>query len=229
MFESRISAGATEKLPGWQKPHAQTVACSYDMEGHAQRCVERHCEMANKKVEQLYNVSNPCLDDHQFKQEELESAGELSEVCSQLVLKCLYLARSGRPDTLWSVNKLARSVAKWTQACDRRLARLISYFITRTISDSIVMWETRHSIADWVCFKTQTLLEILRTQSQLQEVSCVFLEAEHFVPVSWMCKKQTSVSHSSTESEIISLDAGLRGWVTCSRPLGHGDGSVTFN
>ena len=31
-----------------------------------------------------------------------------------------------------------------------------------------------------------------------------------FVPVSWMCKKQTSVSHCSTESEIISLDAGLR-------------------
>ena len=25
-----------------------------------------------------------------------------------------------------------------------------------------------------------------------------------------MCKKRTSVSHSSTESEIISLDAGLR-------------------
>ena len=25
-----------------------------------------------------------------------------------------------------------------------------------------------------------------------------------------MCKKQTAVSHSSTESEIISLDAGLR-------------------
>ena len=31
-----------------------------------------------------------------------------------------------------------------------------------------------------------------------------------FVPISWMCKKQTSVSHSSTELEIISLDAGLR-------------------
>ena len=26
----------------------------------------------------------------------------------------------------------------------------------------------------------------------------------------WMCKKQTSVSHSSTESEIISLDTGQR-------------------
>ena len=38
---------------------------------------------------------------------------------------------------------------------------------------------------------------------------CVF-ESHTFVPISWMCKKQTSVSHSSTESEIISLDAGLR-------------------
>ena len=38
---------------------------------------------------------------------------------------------------------------------------------------------------------------------------CIF--GRHtLVPISWMCKKQTSVSHSSTESEIISLDAGLR-------------------
>ena len=41
--------------------------------------------------------SSPCLDDHQFKQEELESVGEVSEVCSQIVLKCWYLARIGRP------------------------------------------------------------------------------------------------------------------------------------
>ena len=39
--------------------------------------------------------------------------------------------------------------------------------------------------------------------------SCVF-GSDTFVPISWMCKKQTSVSHSSTESEIISLHAGLR-------------------
>ena len=38
---------------------------------------------------------------------------------------------------------------------------------------------------------------------------CVF-GSHTFVPISWMCKKQISVSHISTESEIISLDAGLR-------------------
>ena len=38
---------------------------------------------------------------------------------------------------------------------------------------------------------------------------CIF-GSHTFVPISWMCKKQTAVSHSSTEFEIISLNAGLR-------------------
>ena len=67
MFESRISAGALEKLPGWERHHAKTVAWSYDMEGHSQKRVNRYCELANKKTEQLCKVSTPCLDDHHFK------------------------------------------------------------------------------------------------------------------------------------------------------------------
>ena len=97
------------------------------MEGHAKKCVERYCELANKTTQQLYKVSTPCVDVHHFKEEEMKSVGELSQVCSQIVLKCRYLARIGRPDILWSVNKLARSIMKWTKACDKRLNRLISY------------------------------------------------------------------------------------------------------
>ena len=73
------------------------------------------------------HVPTPRLDDHQFKEEELGSVGDLSNVCSQIDLQCLYLARIGRPEILRSVNKLARAVTKWTRASDRRLARLISY------------------------------------------------------------------------------------------------------
>ena len=36
------------------------------------------------------------------------------------------------------------------------------------------------------------------------------LGSHTFVSLSWMCKKQTSVSHGTTEAEVISLDAGLR-------------------
>ena len=53
MFESRISDAVTEKRPA----------------------------LAKKKTEQLYKVTTPCLDDHQFKKEELESVGEISKVC----------------------------------------------------------------------------------------------------------------------------------------------------
>ena len=110
MFESRISARATEKLSCSE--NLSISSCSYDMEGHAKKCVERYCELANKTTQQLYKVSTPCIDDHHFKEEELISVGELSTISSQIVLKCLYLARIGRPDLLWSVNKLARSITK---------------------------------------------------------------------------------------------------------------------
>ena len=97
------------------------------MAGHVKKCVEQYCELTNKTTQQLCKVSTPCFDDHHFKEEEMKSVGELSNTCSQIVLKCLYLARIGRLDILWSVNKLARSITKWTKACDTRLNRLISY------------------------------------------------------------------------------------------------------
>ena len=40
-------------------------------------------------------------------------------------------------------------------------------------------------------------------------IRCIF-GSRTFVLISWMCKKQTSLSHSSTESEAISSVAGLR-------------------
>ena len=92
----RISAGGLEKLPYPQ--NIRISSWSYDMVGHAKKCVERYCELANKTTQQLYKVSTPCIDDHYFKEESTKSVGELSNTCSQIVLKCLYLTRIGRPD-----------------------------------------------------------------------------------------------------------------------------------
>ena len=196
MFESRISAGEAEKLPFHQ--NLRISSWSYDTVGHAKKCMERCCELANKTTQQLYKVSTPCIDDHHFK-EEMKSVGELSQVCSQIVLKCLCLARIGRPDILWSVDKLARSIRKLTKACDKRLNRLISY--------NHHTCEYRQYCNVGNIAKQCRLLE--DSKSTFGGTLCIF--ASHtFVPISWMCKKQTDVSHSSTESEIISLDTGLR-------------------
>ena len=58
------------------------------------------------------------MDDHQITGKEIGSVGELYTSCSQIVLKCLYLARIGRPDILWSVTKLARAFTKTFGAFD---------------------------------------------------------------------------------------------------------------
>ena len=47
------------------------------------------------------------------------------------------------------------------------------------------------------------------SKSTSGRILCIF-GSHAFVPRSWMCKKQTSVSHGSTEAEVFSLDAGLR-------------------
>ena len=92
MFESRISAGATEKLPCSE--NLRISSWSYDMEGHAKKCVERYCELADKTAQQLYKVSTPCIDDHHFKEEELKSVGEFFKSmlsnCSEMLILGTY-------------------------------------------------------------------------------------------------------------------------------------------
>ena len=187
------------------------------MAGHAKKCVERYCELANKTTQQLYKVSTPCIDDHHFKEEETKSVGELSNACSQIVLKCLYLARIGRPDILWSVNKLARSITKWTKACYKRLNRLIFY----------IHHTCEHKQYCYGCNTAKQCRLGLFQDSDFEDSKSTsggtlrVFGSHTFVPVSWMCKKQTAVSHSSTESEIISFDAGLRlDRDSCSRFMG---------
>ena len=83
-------------------------------------------------------------------------------------------------------------------------------FITRVNSNNIVMWEHCTTMQIGTVFRTLILLEIVEdSESTSGGLLCIF-GSHTFVPRSWMCKKQTSVSHSSTEAEITFLDAGLR-------------------
>ena len=135
------------------------------------------------KRQQFFKVSSPWLDDHPLKKGGLESVGELSpDACTWHEV--------GDQTFLWSVNKLARSVTKWTGACDRRLARLISYIHHTIDYRQYCHVETRLSIVDWAFSKTQILLATLRTQKSTSGgILCIF-GSQTFAPISWMCKKQ---------------------------------------
>ena len=140
----------------------------------------------------------------------MKSVGELSQVCSQIVLKCLYLARIGRSDILWSVNKLAQSITKWTKACDKRLNRLMSYIQhTCEYKQYCHVGNTAKQCRLGLFQDSDFAGDLEDSKSTSGGTLCVF-GSHTFVPISLMCKKQTAVSHSSTESDIISLDAGLK-------------------
>ena len=131
---------------------------------------------------------------HHFNKEERESVGELSNVCSQIVLKCSYLARIRRREILWSVNKLARSVTDRTRDCDRRLARL--------------MLHPSHEWSQTNCHVGNTAQ---RCRLGLFQDSDIAGDSEDSKSTSGeILRTRTSVSYSSTESEIVTLAGGLR-------------------
>ena len=77
-------------------------------------------------------------------------------------------------------------------------------------TNNIVMWDNTAKQCRRGLFQDSDFAGDLEdSKSTFEETLCVF-GSHTFVPTSSMCKKQTAVSHSSTESEIISLDTGLR-------------------
>ena len=55
MFESQNFRGRSREIT-MVTQNLRFSSWSYDMEGHAKKCVERYCELANKTTQQLYKV-----------------------------------------------------------------------------------------------------------------------------------------------------------------------------
>ena len=120
------------------------------------------------------------------------------------------MARIGRPDIFWSVNKLDRSITKWTRARDKRSARLISYIHhTSEFKHYCHVGNTAQQCRLGLFEDSDFAEDIEDSKSTSGGILCIF-RSHTFVPISWMCKKQASVYHCSTEAEIMFLDAGLR-------------------
>ena len=98
-----------------------------------------YCELANRTTQQFFKVATPCVDDHQFKDEEMGSVGDLSKVCSQFVFKCLYLARFCRPDILW-------------------------YQVNQSLRQTLSTFDLSHSSHEWI----QTVLSCGKNCTTLQ-------------------------------------------------------------
>ena len=76
--------------------------------------------------------------------------------------------------------------------------------------NSIVMWVILQNNADWDCFKTPILREILRTQNLLRVEHCAFLEVIHLYQSVGCARNKLQFRTVQQNPKSFSLDAGLR-------------------
>ena len=147
-----------------------------------------------RKWSKYYKVSSPCLDDHQFKQEEPGSVGELSQVCSQTVLKLFVLVTNWKTDILWSVNKLARAVTKMDSGMRQTIGKT-DFIHSSHIWIQTVLSCGQHcsALCTWFMSRLRLCWRPWRLKNLLRVESCVSLEAEHLSP-SVGCARETNVS-----------------------------------
>ena len=171
------------------------------MSGHVEASVERYLELTGKHISSLKPVATPCMDDHMLDPKDDGLTGVLREASAKIVLKALYAARFNRTDLLWSVNTLAREVTKWTVNCDKRLHRLISYMhFTKDMELQCWVGDDPKDI-QLALFADASFASWLGDSKSTPGCFLVLMGPNTFVPICWFCKKQSSISNSSTESD----------------------------
>ena len=134
----------------------------------------------------------------------------LKPIASRVLMKILYCARMCRYDLLRATCALACRVTKWTKTCDRRLHRLVCY-ILHSLDRKMIGW-----IADPVEDLTLALYsdaDFAGDPDSMKSTSGVFLALigpSSFVPLGAVSKKQTCVSHSTPEAELVAADLAVR-------------------
>ena len=158
----------------------------------------------NPEVDQLFGQPSPCPTDVIAEQ-----PGVLGDAAAAVLMKILYGARMGRYDLIRPVQALASRITKWNRLCDKKLHRIVSY-INSTLDLHLY---------GWVCDKPGDIeigaycdadLAGDRTDSKSTSGVLICLVGPRtYVPITAVSKKQTSVSKSTPEAEIVALDHGV--------------------
>ena len=180
------------------------------MGGFLEQCVNRYLELANISKDALKPPKTPSLDDQNFTSEDWTEKGTLAPIAASVLMKVVCIARCCRFDLLCPVCVLAREVTKWNKACDKQIHKLMCYI--NTTKD----WNLESFIGDPV----EDLKIVMycdadfagdRKDSKSTSGGVIALVGPNpFAVVSALSKKQSVVSHSSTEAEVVSLDVVLR-------------------
>ena len=142
--------------------------------------------------------------------EEEGRVGELSSISAKCLMKVMYMARLARGDLLRAVGHLSTKITKWTKDCDARLLRIMRYL--KGSKEFRQIGFIGDELKDLqLCLYTDA--DFAGDRNDLKSTSGVFLAltgTHSFWPLCGQSKKQTAVSHSTAEAELVACNHRLQ-------------------
>ena len=134
----------------------------------------------------------------------------MAKSVASIFMNILYAARTARFDLLRAICHLACFITKWSVECDDKLHRLMSY-ISSSLKYRTVGWIgdlpdqlVPHFYAD------ADFAGCTTTQRSTNGGFLVLRGPKSCFPIAGQSKRQSCVSHSTPEAEIVACDYGLR-------------------
>jgi hypothetical protein len=185
----------------------QTIA--FEMAEYIDQAIEKYEALAGARP--LKKVTTPFLPEGSLPQCDDEVRGELASDACGVLMKNLYAARLSRPDLLKPINELAKSVTKWTRNHDRQLWRLMCYMkTTRNFQLKGVVSNKPEDVRLELFVDSDFAGETKDAKST--SGAWLRLTGTHTsFPLMWSSKRQTSVSRSTTEAEVIAMASAVFG------------------
>ena len=181
-------------------------AVVFDMIDYAQQAVDLYTSITGSK---LKPANTPFCPEGSLIPADDEASGELAPNACKILMKALWLGRLARPDIVKPIGDMASCVQKWSRNNDKQLHRLICYInTTKTYrlvgqvgDDPRELHLALYVDADFAGEKSD---------AKSNSGGYLVLKGPNtFFPLAWVSKRQTSVSRSTTESEIVSLAHSL--------------------
>ncbi|MDE0839965.1 MAG: Ty1/Copia family ribonuclease HI, partial [Kiritimatiellae bacterium] len=139
-----------------------------------------------------------------------EQPGRLQPIAARVLMKLLYGARMARYDLLRAIAYLATCVTKWTEQCDKDLHHLMLY-VKSTQDLQMVNW-CGDDMKDCklVMYTDADFAGCTRTQRSTSGIVIMLIGPNTKMMLSAISKRQSAVSHCTTEAEMIATALGLR-------------------
>jgi hypothetical protein len=177
------------------------------MEDYCNDAVNLYKRVAN--VEKLRDAKTPFCPDGSLPAADDDVRGELAGNACRVLMKALWLARLARPDSQKPICDLATHLQSWSRNDDKRLYRLICYL------NSSVKYRLLGQIQDppealkLLLFVDADFAGEVEDTKSTNGGLLVVAGPNSWFPISWLYRRQTSTSRSTTEAEVVSLSASL--------------------